>query len=150
MKGLFQLRSPRDLLDKLRHDFDRLERDHVDAYAAFDFFVTARHLPDWLYPGDEAKQKALVNSNVLLQTCRHLGDGAKHFQATAKQHESAKETSHEGAAFQSRGFQSNAFQVGQLVVELDGEAKKQLGSAIEVRDLAAQILAFWENRADLQ
>jgi len=41
MKGLFHLKSYRHLVAKLRHDFERLKRDHVDAYAAFDFFVTA-------------------------------------------------------------------------------------------------------------
>ena len=150
MKGLFHLSSPRDLLAKLRHDMHRLEHDHVDAYAAFDFFVTARHLAEWLYPGQLAKQKALFDGSVLLRVCRHVADGSKHFQVTSKQHDSVKDASLEGAAFQPGAFQSNAFQVGYLVIELDCDAAVTLGASIEVRDLAGQILKFWEGQPGLQ
>lgn len=150
MKGLFYLSSPRDLLAKLRHDMDRLEHDQVNAYAAFDFFVTARHMPEWLYPGERDKQKALFDSSVLLRVCRHIADGSKHFHATAKQHNSVKDTSLTGAAFQRGAFQSKGFQVGRLIIELDGEAAEKLGASIEVRDLARQILALWEEQGDLR
>lgn len=149
MKGLFHLTGPRHLLAKLRHDFERLKRDHVDAYAAFDFFVTARHLPEWLYPEDPAKQAAVFDGSVLLRVCRHIADGSKHFQVTAKQHDLVKDTTLKGSAFQPGRFQSNVFQVGHLIVELDGDAAATLGSSIEVRDLAEQILKFWEGHPDL-
>jgi hypothetical protein len=49
--GVFELRTPEDLLGKLRVDLKRLEADPLDQYAAFDFFVSASHMPDWLSPG---------------------------------------------------------------------------------------------------
>ncbi|MGH8064009.1 MAG: hypothetical protein ACRERE_01985 [Candidatus Entotheonellia bacterium] len=39
-KGFFALQKPVDLLAKLRHDYQRLQRSPTDTYAAFDFFVT--------------------------------------------------------------------------------------------------------------
>jgi len=51
MKGLFQLQTARDLLAKLGHDYERLRNSPNDAYVAFDFFVTAEHILDWLHPG---------------------------------------------------------------------------------------------------
>ena len=52
LKGLFSLRTPRDLIGKLEHDFNRLrtaDPASVEAqHAAFAFFVTAEHLPDSL------------------------------------------------------------------------------------------------------
>src|SRR5215471_6819170 len=114
MQGVFELKTAKDLLEKVRHDYQRLMRDPQNAYAALDFFVTARHMPDWLYPGDSAaqkqKRKQLFDSHLLLQVCRHLADGSKHFEATAKQHTSVKDTSREGVAFQPDAFQSPGFQ----------------------------------------
>ena len=46
--GFFDLRSPVDLLDKMRRDFKRLRAAPKDTYAAFDFFVTASHMHEWL------------------------------------------------------------------------------------------------------
>jgi len=149
MKGLFHLQTAKDMLAKLQHDFERLRADPVDAYAAFDFFVTARHLPEWLHPGNPAKQKALFGNNVLLQVCRHIADGSKHFQATASHHTSVKDTSLEGSAFQPGAFQSDAFQGRQLIVHLDGPSATQFGATIEVAELAEQVLRFWQAHPDL-
>ncbi len=50
-KAWFELRTPADLLAKLKADGERLRAEPADSHAAFDFFVTAWHLADWVYPG---------------------------------------------------------------------------------------------------
>jgi len=82
-KGLFRLQTPPDLLSKLRHDFGRLEKDPLDEYAAFDFFVTAYHLLDWIYPDAEDVhnrdiRRQVEQDNALLQVCSHIANGSKH------------------------------------------------------------------------
>ena len=57
MKGIFELNTSRDLLEKLRFDVRQLENDPTNTYLAFNFFVTAEHMKDWLYPG-KANKKA--------------------------------------------------------------------------------------------
>jgi hypothetical protein len=47
VKGVFDLRSPEQLREKLEADFKRVLGDPLDSYAAFDFFVTAWHLVEW-------------------------------------------------------------------------------------------------------
>src|SRR5262245_38256943 len=91
--GLFDLKTPRDLLEKLRRDFRRIAESPTDQCAAFDFFVTAEHMVDWLYPGDGncTKREQERGRNVLLQVCSHIASGSKHFQATAKHHTSVKD-----------------------------------------------------------
>lgn len=152
MKGLFRLQNAKGLLTKLQYDLDRIKREPLNEYAAFDFFVTARHMPEWLYPGDNnaAKRKALVQGHTLLQVCEHIGDGSKHFQATAERHKSVKDTSLKGAAFQPDAFQANAFQVGQLVAALDGRAATEFGLEVGVAELATKVLHYWESHPDLQ
>lgn len=150
LKGFATLQTPRDLLQKVRHDYQRLRSAPEDVYAAFDFFVSAYHILDWLHPGDRASRKAEEERNLLLQVCSHIANGAKHFKATAKQHTSVADLYSEEGAFQRDKFQSDAFQVGGLLVELDGPAGQAFGTRLEVVDLAGRVLAHWEADPRLQ
>lgn len=90
MSGIFELETAKDLYLKLKRDFSAFEKDQLNSDLAFNFFVTAWHLLEWVYPGDSAKQNQFRNSNVVLQICEHLAVGAKHFQPTSKKHKSIK------------------------------------------------------------
>jgi hypothetical protein len=129
-KGFFELQTPQDLLRKLRHDFSRLKESPADSYAAFDFFLTAHHMLEWLHPGESNKGKRarMERNNHLLRTSSHLANGAKHFQATRKQHDSVKDAIVVQGAFDSTAFDSNAFDVGELQIELDGDAARECGA----------------------
>src|SRR2546423_882387 len=95
--GLFDLLTPADLLAKLRHDLARIESDRLDQYALFDFFVTADHMVDWLYPTDKPGRERERGNSPLLQLCYHISSGAKHFRATNPAHRSVAGTNlHEG------------------------------------------------------
>jgi hypothetical protein len=63
----------------------------MDTYAAFDFFVTADHMLDWILPDYAGQSQAQARKlrregNRLLQVASHLGNGAKHFRVTARHH----------------------------------------------------------------
>lgn len=144
-KGLFELRSPQDLLKKLHHDYARLQQLPLDQYAAFDFFVTAEHMLDWLYPNESQKRKDVRNKNVLLQVCSHIANGSKHFVASDKRHVSVKDARKHEGAFQRDAFQSDAFSVPRLQIDLQGEAAQELGESIDAFELAGKVLTFWKN-----
>jgi hypothetical protein len=44
-----ELRTPKDLIRKLEHDFDRVEKWPSDQCAVFDFFITAEPIVDWIF-----------------------------------------------------------------------------------------------------
>jgi hypothetical protein len=142
-KGFATLQTAVDLLRKVRHDHERLRSAPDDVYAAFDFFVSAYHMLDWLHPNDAASRKAEEEASLLLQVCSHIANGAKHFEATAKHHTSVADLYSEEGAFQRDCFQGDAFQVGGLFVELDGQAALAFGTRLEVIDLAGRVLAHW-------
>jgi hypothetical protein len=146
LEGLFELRTVGDLLKKLEFDYDRMCGSPVDTYIAFDFFVTAEHMLDWQYPGDanKGKRNQERKSYVLLQMCSHIADGFKHFKVENTHHKSVTSSQVESGVFDPNVFQNDAFDVGRLVVELDGDAAANYGSHIEVTDLAAKILNFWK------
>jgi hypothetical protein len=58
MVGAFDLSTPRPLLAKLSRELDRLQAAPNDVDHAFNFFVTAEHMLDWLHPGHSGKAKA--------------------------------------------------------------------------------------------
>ena len=91
--GFGALKTPRDLLRKMEHDHARMESEPSNEYAAFDFFVTAEHMLDWIHPGRNNKKvrESVRDSEVLLQVTSHIANGAKHFEATDSCHKSVIE-----------------------------------------------------------
>jgi hypothetical protein len=135
-----KLQTPKDLLAKLQSDFERIKVDPLDAYAAFDFFVTAEHIPDWL------NDKSIKSREPLLRVVSHIANGAKHFRATHHKHKSVQNVDVREGGFQSGAFQSDAFDVGDLVVELKGDEARMLGAEVSVRKLAQRVIEYWVAR----
>jgi hypothetical protein len=78
--GFFKLEDPFDLLQKLEHDLNRLKAIPTDSYAAFDFFVTATHMPEWIrMVGWTFSPPTEMRTATIFELCGKLGNGAKHF-----------------------------------------------------------------------
>jgi hypothetical protein len=141
-RGIFDLKTPKDLLNKLRHDYDRMSQQPANSYPAFDFFVAAHHLFEWACPqvkgelSDFLKRKSDYE-NDLLETCRAIANGSKHFKPN-------KNTQLSGSAFDPHVFDNSAVQVGKLIVELKGQVAAELGLEVEALVLAGKVLEFWE------
>lgn len=147
--GLFEIKTPRELLNKALHDIARLRANPLDAYAAFDFFVTARHIPDWLHPNDSASRDAVFAKYVELRICRHLADGAKHFLATHVQHKQVQSTNRTHNAWGrswAPGSWGDSWGADDLIVRLDptDADTMQLGCDIRAIDLAEKVLVVLE------
>lgn len=140
------LQSAVDLLRKLERDYERVSSNPNDGDAAFDFFVTAEHLPEWFFRGDAGRAATLKRRFALLRVVSHLASGAKHFRATGAQHKAVRGVRPRRGAFQPGAFQGNAFDVGGLVVDLDGNEAHRYGRHVEARRLAALVLSFWARR----
>jgi hypothetical protein len=92
-QGFATLATPKDLLEKLRHDLKRIEAALADPYPAFDFIVTAEHMLDWCYPDSASRKNKKIReqlrmNDALLRVISHLATGIKHFEATASHHQS--------------------------------------------------------------
>src|SRR4051794_3920716 len=136
MEGLFTLKTPADLREKMRRDLEKMRAAPLDADAAFNFFVTAEHMLDWVYPRDANRQARTDarKKSTLLQVCSHLANGAKHFEVEGKQHQSVDKTGRSGIfyappTYLGRGYfpaghfgfgpcPPGCFEVGRLIVHL--------------------------------
>jgi hypothetical protein len=156
MKGIFELKTPCDLLKKLKVDLEQLKLQPRNSYLAFNFLVTAEHMKDWIYPGkaNKTNRENIEKAFPLLQVCSHVANGAKHFQVEAKHHKSVLDTQKTGASWKAGvwaagAFTNNSWAKGALIIQLQDEAERQFGASIQVIDLAERIVSFWENRAEL-
>ena len=144
------MRSAADLRDKLRRDYARLAAHPGDADLAFNFFATADHLPDWLYPADPVRQAAARNAEIPA-LCAALAQGLTHFRVADRRHRSA------GKVPRTSGYFSNYmgayfgwyFGRGQLVVDLTGPVADQFGPQLAAADLAREVLAYWDKHPAL-
>ena len=139
LNGFFSLRTARDLLVKLEHDYKRLlsadPRTPDAQYAAYDFFVCAEHLTDWLKHerGGTLTAHRSYPEGALVS---HVANGAKHFHVDVNRHTTVRDTG-TARAFQDNVFQSNSHQGETLVIELEA------GATVAVSDVASRVLAHW-------
>jgi hypothetical protein len=144
-QGFGELKTPRDLVKKLEHDFERIRSTPQDQYAAFDFFVTAEHIVDWIYPTDKKKreeQRALP----LLGLISHIANGAKHFEATAKHHDFVTDV--EKSRYVEADYVEEDYFDDPLLIHLSSKHQEYFGtSCIEVITFAAKVLQYWREHA---
>ena len=150
MRGIFDLASPPDLLAKLRREYKRFRGAPDDADHAFNFFVTAEHMLDWLHPGSsgEPRRRAVRTSDPLLETVSHLANGAKHFDRLKPHHKAVSDTTRRGGWFGrhyfAKGyFAREYFAEPTLVVKLSGAAAAKFGSSVTAIALAGHVLVYW-------
>lgn len=141
--GIFELHTPRDLLEKMEADLNRLRLcaaiSREAQYAAFDFFVTAEHLPEWLAVvtgDDKAKLRAYADGTLV----SHVANGAKHFRVDPKRHSVVRRTQARSGAFQGNTFHNDAFDLSGLVIE------REDGRIEAVVDVAIRVLDYWKKR----
>ena len=139
--GFFSLETPEDLMDKLRHDYKRICSNPVDSYAAFDFFVTARHLPEWLKRSGRPSPP-LTDSTVAaaLEIAGQIGNGAKHFVLEHK----VKATEVHSGVFDPALFDPNIFDTDNLLITLNASDAAVIGQdTISVTELGSRVMAHW-------
>lgn len=145
-KGFAELRAPRDLVKKLQHDLERVLNSPQDQYAAFDFFVTAEHIVDWIHPDDRKAREAIRTSSSLLRITSHLANGVKHFEAKASHHQSVADV--EKSRYVEAGYVEDGYFADPLIIHLTAEEQSSFGqSNIEVADLAKQVYQYWYSNA---
>src|SRR5690349_21391860 len=77
--GFFHLRGPLDLFAKMKFHREQLVADPMNVYPAFDFFVAAAHLPEWLSKARYSRKLRTAKARAMNAVCQDLANGAKHF-----------------------------------------------------------------------
>jgi hypothetical protein len=141
------LRTARDLFVKLERDLIRLQSNRLDGGVAFDFFVTAYHMLDWIHPGyaNKKTRQGIENGELLLQIASDLADGSKHFVLEAKKHKSVDDATRQDRAFGDDAFDT-AFDTSELVILLKGDAAARFGSSVSVLKLAKEMVEYWKQQ----
>jgi hypothetical protein len=147
MAGLFDLVTADDLCAKLDHDYRRVKADSADVFAAFDFIMTAWHLLEWRYPGNDGKKQrdALCQQHPILALCEHLCVGGKHYEPINPKLQSVQGSFRKSAwkrGVWAPGVWAKIWEDG-LVIELSGAAKSAFGERITMERFADLVIEFW-------
>ena len=132
----FELKTADDLFHKLEDDLSSLEESAQDTKIAFNFFVTAEHLPDWLH------KRGLVRKHSILRIVSHIANGAKHFSLNDKRHNSVVSTE-KFRVFEEGVFESDCFYEPLLIHLESDEAAELECTEIDVLELGKKVLEFW-------
>lgn len=142
-KGLFELREPRDLFEKLKWEFNQFKNSPNNQYIAFNFFVTAEHIPDWIFE-KTGKRRVEKSNHLYLRISSQIANGGKHFQVKDPKHQSVKKT--EKDRYVEEGWVEPDYFEEPLIIYLrDTEAKKVGKKSITAIELAKKVYEFWEN-----
>jgi len=132
----FELRTPADLFRKLEADLEALEATYEDTRVAFNFFVTAEHLPDWLNKRD------LVRQTAILRVVSHIANGAKHLVLHDRRHQSV--TSTEKLRYVEEGYFEPGYVCEPLLIHLSPDEARDLGfQTISAVTLGHKVVEFW-------
>lgn len=132
----FELKTPADLFRKLEGDLVALEASYQDTRVAFNFFVTAEHVPDWL------DRRGLVRQHAILRVVSHIASGAKHFVLNDSRHRSV--TSTEKFRYMEQGYVEPGYYHEPLLIHLSPDEAREMGaSTVDAVTLGRQVLDFW-------
>jgi hypothetical protein len=155
MDTFFALRTYEDLLHKLEREYERWKADPLNSDCAWNFFVTAEHLPDWLARAGPRMPKGFSyhkfkKNNPLLRVCSHIANGGKHSRAQESVHKSV-----DRAVIELRGWVKDGWVAKEpmLVVYATSEEQTELRWDTPDRDalwVATKVLEFWRHFPVLQ
>jgi len=135
MKGFTpKLQCPEDLLKKLKWNLQKLEEAPSSVYAAFDFFVTAEHIPDWI------GNKEIRRKNDLMLVVSHIANGAKHFEVSPIRHKSV-------SAMESRADpwpDESGIEGEHIFITFSMADGAFSGLELSALSLARRVYEFWE------
>jgi hypothetical protein len=138
--GFFDLQTPADLLRKLEREYTRLQQDPEDVDHAYNFFATAENMPEWVK--NKAFKRVIQQQETILTMCNELATGAKHF-ISGKQYPAVAAAAR--YRYVEEGYVQPGYVSALLIVYLNTDQVAELGQeAIDVRDLARQVLTFWQ------
>src|SRR3990170_7760337 len=116
--GFFNVRDPQALFEKMRYDYGRMIAEPLNVFPAWDFFVTANHLIDWIWPSAGSTQHRKERRwEAIPRICEHLANGAKHF-IVNREHRAVAEIERVQGAFDAAAFDASAFDTERLLITL--------------------------------
>ena len=140
--GFYNMKTPEDLLNKAKRDFEKLKNDNSNTDLAFNFFVTIEHMPDWLML-DRQSKKAIKDSSHVLRVCSHLASGIKHLEPF-NDYKSVKSVK-EDSVYEDGVYEDGIFEKW-LTINLDDDEIVEFGkNKLNTIELGQSILKYWED-----
>ena len=148
MKGMWSLRSPGGLFQKLEADYQRMKAEPRNPFPAFDFFVTGYHMLDWYEPNSKPARDRIEQSEPVLRLAGHLATGVKHFESRDPKWTSVSETPNRIARTSLMGLPT-ADRLPLIIRLTEDEAAHFPAREIQALVVAKLLLDFWRVKLGL-
>lgn len=145
-RGFIELNNVSDYWKKLLFDYNELKKDNENTYKAFNFFVTAYHLLDWIFEGKYPDERIELNKISILKICNHIANGIKHFEPD--RHGSVIEI--EKQEYFEKGCVEDGYVESPIMIYLEDDYISEFGNYIPISDLADKIIKFWNNELNMR
>ncbi len=140
--GFVEIKSVPDYWKKLNFDFSKLRVNDNDTYLAFNFFVTAYHMIDWIFEAKHHEERSDLNNEPIMKICNHIVSGIKHFVPGSKRHNSVVEIEKE--RYVEDGYAEEGYFEDPILIYLDEKFESEFGKSIKVIELATRVMSFWD------
>jgi hypothetical protein len=132
-RRFFAMQSPRDMLDKAREEFTRLQAG-INTNNVFNFVITANHI--WDYAKADGIQENQLPSGGDFQLCRDLCNMAKHLESGRKYRDN--KFSEESVQLWAEGLWAEGLWDGkQAVFEFEGKQ-------VEIIEFTKRVIDGWD------
>ena len=145
-KGFIELNNVKDYWNKLKHDFNELNKEPNNIYFGFNFFVTSYHLLDWIFIGKYSDDRTKLGKSLILKICSHIANGIKHFETNKKRHNSVKKVE-KYRVFEKDVFEDDIFDEP-IYIHFEDEYVPFFGKSLKVVDFAKIVMVFWEKELE--
>jgi hypothetical protein len=138
--AFFELRTPRDMLDKAHREHERIKQA-LNIDNVFNFFVTANHIRDYIRKTNSVPQSVLdtFSQDQDIKDCADLCDKGKHLRLTRHDRIDPATDTHRGSAIVGRAI------VGRAIVGSAGRwAMSSGGRLVFVEELAERLMQKWD------
>ncbi len=140
MAEFFEIDTPRQMLEKARREFEKLE-ENLDSDSIFNFFVTAYHMCDYVAAALPNTDMESIYSNPDFKMCQYICNKSKH--RTLKRNDSKFITRRCPAArFGEAVFGESVFDGERAYFITDDEEE------VDVIELVRRVISLWETFLD--
>jgi hypothetical protein len=144
MSLTFGLKTPRDMLGKLKREHARLENE-VTGDDLMNFVISGYHLIDWIRNNASVSSAVtadakLMYDNTYVAVCRDLANGSKHFELKSDYKDRVTDKTSVISGYGTGRYGKDAYGVGEpsiIIVLTDGQR-------FDALQFGKEVIAAWE------
>ena len=137
------LQNYHDLWNKVKHDYELIQKQPNEVYFLYNFFVTAYHMVDWYAEGNKNLRKE-IESNLIIKIAYHIANGAKHLVLNNPKNNAVE--SFQSESYYEKDYYEDGYYAHEILITLTEDYHSEFGKQMSAIDFATKLMEYWDNR----